>query len=215
LDTPLTITEPLSYVSRGGLKLAQALNQFEIAVSGRVALDVGASTGGFTDCLLQRGVSQVFAVDVGRDQLHPRLRRDERIVLFEQTDIRQLSGLPGGVLVDLAVVDVSFISLRLVLAAVLRLVQLDGEVVLLVKPQFEVGPQAVGRGGVVRSAKDRRRALVQVLVYAQELGLHLSGLCPVPPDDSRSNVEYLAHLRRQGPGLLLDQAIDLALDSWV
>jgi 23S rRNA (cytidine1920-2'-O)/16S rRNA (cytidine1409-2'-O)-methyltransferase len=193
------------------LKLAHALDQFEIVVAGQVALDVGSSTGGFTDCLLQRGVRQVFAVDVGQDQLHPRLRQDVRVVSLEQTDIRGLHRLPGGVLVDLAVVDVSFISLRLVLAAVLQLVRPDGELVLLVKPQFEVGPQAVSRRGVVQLEKDRRRALRQVLGYAQELGLYLCDLRPAPSDQPRSNKEYLAHLGRKGPGLALDRAIEHAL----
>jgi len=200
-DAPIEVVKPLPYVSRGGIKLAHALDAFQIDVKGRVTLDVGASTGGFTDCLLQRGAARVYAVDVGREQLHPRLRQDPRVTSLEKTDIRDLESLPKEVLVELAVIDVSFISLRLVLPAVLRLLRPTGEIVALIKPQFEVGPGVVGRSGVVRRRADRRRALREVLAFAQDLELVPTGLCPAPRDRRRRNVEYLVHLQRPGPGV--------------
>lgn len=206
-DAPLEVTAPLPYVGRGGLKLAHALDSFHVNVVGRTALDVGASTGGFTDCLLQRGAARVYAVDVGREQLHSRLREDPRVVSLESTDIRAPEALPGGALVDLAVVDVSFISLRLVLPAVLRLLRPRGEIVALVKPQFEAGRGAVGRSGVVRRRAEHRRVLQEVLSFAQGLGLALAGLCSAPQDEVRANVEFLAYLRREGPGVEPAQAI--------
>jgi 23S rRNA (cytidine1920-2'-O)/16S rRNA (cytidine1409-2'-O)-methyltransferase len=194
IDTPIVVAAPLPYVSRGGLKLAHALDAFPVAVAGRVALDAGAATGGFTDCLLQRGAARVYAVDVGREQLHPRLRADPRVVSLEGTDIRDLPALPGGAHADLAVVDVSFISLRLVLPAVVRLLQPGGEIVALVKPQFEVGPGVVGHSGVVRRPADRERALREVLASAEGLGLAPAGQCEAPADERRGNIEYLVHL---------------------
>lgn len=207
VDAPLIVTEPLAYVSRGGPKLAHALDTFDLSVQGRLALDVGASTGGFTDCLLQRGASKVFAVDVGRGQLHPKLRQDERVVSLEQTDVRGLEALPKGARAAIATVDVSFISLREVLPAVLRLLDAGGEVVVLIKPQFEAGPRAVNRRGIVRRVEDRRRAVRQVLRFAHGIGLVVAGLCRAPSDDPRGNAEYLAHLRRDGPELPLEGAI--------
>ncbi len=195
-EIPLEVTEPMPYVSRGGLKLARALDAFAISVQGKTVLDVGASTGGFTDCLLQHGAARVFAVDVGREQLHPRLRADPRVVSLEETDIRDLTTLPGGVLADLAVVDVSFISLRLVLPALLHLLKADGQVIALVKPQFEGGPGAVGKSGIVRSEKDRRRAVEEVMATAEEMGLRVAGVTEAPKSAERGNAEYLVHMIR-------------------
>ncbi len=196
-DVAIELSAPLPYVSRGGLKLAHALDRFGVAVAGRVALDVGASTGGFCDCLLQRGVRLVYAVDVGRGQLHPHLRADPRVIALEQTDIRNLETLPGELPATLAVIDVSFISLRLVLPAVLRLLDPAGEIIALVKPQFEAGPGAVSRRGVVRRPAERERALQEVLALARTIGLEPAGLVPAPPDEERGNAEYLVHLRRE------------------
>jgi len=197
-EVPLEVIEALPYVSRGGLKLAQVLEAFQIPVEGRVALDVGASTGGFSDCLLQRGAARVYAVDVGRGQLHPRLRADPRVISLEETDIRDLEALPGGEAPDLAVVDVSFISLRRVLPAVLRLLRPGAEVVALVKPQFELGPEAVNRRGMLRRPEEGERAVREVLSFAQELGLHPAGTIPLPPDSERGNIEYGVYFRRGG-----------------
>lgn len=194
-DVSLEVVEALPYVSRGGLKLAHLLEAFRVPVEGRVALDVGASTGGFTDCLLERGVARVYAVDVGRGQLHPSLRADPRVISLEETDIRDLEALPGGEKPDLAVVDVSFISLRLVLPAVLRLLRPQAEIIALVKPQFELGPGGVTRRGVVRRPEERERAIREVLSFAEGLGLRPIGIEPLPPDSERGNVEYGVYFR--------------------
>ena len=146
-----------AYASRGGVKLAKALSSFHINVAGRVALDVGASTGGFTDCLLQHGAARVFAVDVGYGQLDWKLRNDRRVVVFEKTNIRYLEIGRLSRRVDLATIDVSFISLRLVIPAVKRLLEPGADLVALIKPQFEVGKGRVGKGGVVRSLEDHRQ----------------------------------------------------------
>jgi 23S rRNA (cytidine1920-2'-O)/16S rRNA (cytidine1409-2'-O)-methyltransferase len=132
--------------------------------------------------------------------LHPRLRRDPRVISLERTDIRDLETLPGNELVDLIVVDVSFISLRLVLPTLLRFLRASGQMVILIKPQFEAGPEAVSRGGVVRGAQDRHRVLEEVLGFVRDLGLVVECFCQAPPDAHRANVEYLAWLRRSGPG---------------
>jgi 23S rRNA (cytidine1920-2'-O)/16S rRNA (cytidine1409-2'-O)-methyltransferase len=194
-DATLAVKTPLPYVSRGGVKLAAALDAFALDVTGRVAVDVGASTGGFTDCLLQRGAAQVYAVDVGYGQLAWKLRSDPRVVVLERTNVRHLEQLPGGVLADLAVIDASFIGLALVLPATLRLLRAGGEVVALVKPQFEAGVDAVGKGGVVRDAKVHRRVLAEVVDVAHSLGLGVAGLTVSPLRGPAGNVEFLIWLR--------------------
>ena len=141
--------EPLRYVSRGGLKLEAALKQFDMAVSGFVCMDVGASTGGFTDCLLQHGAERVFAVDVGYGQLAWRLRQDPRVVVMERTNIRYMPSGAIDVPIDLSTIDVSFISLKIVVPAILKFLKKNGRILALVKPQFEVGREKVGKGGVV------------------------------------------------------------------
>jgi 23S rRNA (cytidine1920-2'-O)/16S rRNA (cytidine1409-2'-O)-methyltransferase len=187
-----------TFVSRGGEKLAHALARFGIQVAGRVALDAGASTGGFTDCLLQRGARRVYAVDVGYGQLDWRLRQDPRVVVMERTNLRQLAALPEPI--DLATLDLSFISLRLVLEAVRQLLQPAGEVVALVKPQFEAGRGQVGRGGVVRDPAIHRAVLDEVLGWAQAHGFGVRGLTASPLRGPAGNVEFLAHLAKQEPG---------------
>lgn len=174
-DTPLSVRERAPYVSRGGLKLANALDALELQVHGRRALDVGASTGGFTDCLLQRGVAQVVAIDVGYGDFDFGLRGDPRVTLLERTNARSLQ--PGMLpyLAELAVLDVSFISLRKVMPAVLGCMAERHDVLALVKPQFEVGRERVGKGGVVRSAEDRRSALIDIGSAAIELGACVLG----------------------------------------
>ncbi|MFB5083422.1 TlyA family RNA methyltransferase [Symbiobacterium thermophilum] len=182
--------DPIGYVGRGGLKLQGALDQFGIDPAGRVCLDVGASTGGFTDCLLRRGARRVYAVDVGRDQLHPSLRQDPRVVVMEETDIRSVAALPEPV--ELAAVDVSFISLTLVLPAVARLLAPAGQIVALIKPQFEVGPGGVGKGGIVRDPAQHRLAVDRVLRRAAELGLACVRVIDSPILGTEGNREFLA-----------------------
>jgi len=186
------------YASRGGTKLAKALQEFKVDVGGKIALDVGASTGGFTDCLLQHGAARVYAVDVGYGQLDWKLRNHPRVVVLEKTNIRflEIGALPSRV--SLATIDVSFISLKLVLPAVKKLLEPGAEVVALVKPQFEVGKGRVGKGGVVRSAEDHRRVVEEIANVAASLNFHLHGVIESPLLGPKGNKEFLIHLSLSG-----------------
>jgi 23S rRNA (cytidine1920-2'-O)/16S rRNA (cytidine1409-2'-O)-methyltransferase len=186
---------PHPYVSRGGLKLAAALDHFGIDPAGLVCLDVGASTGGFTDCLLQRGAARVYAVDVGHGQIDSRLRGDPRVVVREHVNARALSEAHVPERVDLAVVDVSFISLRLVLPSVAARVKPGGLAVVLVKPQFEAGRREVPRGGVVRSEETRRRVLAEIEAAGRDLHLEVLGSLESPIRGARGNAEFLLGFR--------------------
>jgi len=190
--------EVMPYVSRGGLKLEKGLDNFGIVTQSRTAIDVGASTGGFTDCLLQRGASKVYAVDVGYGQLAWKLREDPRVVVLEKTNIRHLQPEQLDPLPDLAVIDASFISLNLVLPPTLALLQRPAEVVALVKPQFEVGKGAVGKGGIVRDPKQHDEVLQRMEALALELGAELLGICDSPITGADGNREFLMGLRIQG-----------------
>jgi 23S rRNA (cytidine1920-2'-O)/16S rRNA (cytidine1409-2'-O)-methyltransferase len=178
------------FVSRGGEKLDHALSSFGVDAAGVVAADLGASTGGFTDCLLQRGAAKVYAVDVGYGQIDPRLRLDERVVVMERTNARNLEPLPEPI--DLATIDVSFISLGLIFPAVTRILRPGGQCVPLIKPQFEAGRKEVGKGGVVRDPDVHRRVLEGVVERASQHGLRLRGLVASPLLGPAGNVEFLA-----------------------
>ena len=193
-DSPLEVRGRLPYVSRGGLKLAGALDTFGLAVDGKTALDVGASTGGFTDCLLQRGVRHVYAVDVGHGQLHYRLTRDERVTVMEKTNARYPYHLPEPV--DLVVIDVSFISLNLVIPPALEHLRDGGHVVALVKPQFEAPREQVGRGGIVRDPKVHAATLGRVVLWATEQRLRLRNMCPSPILGDKGNREFFLLLQK-------------------
>ncbi len=183
------------YVSRGGLKLEKALAYFSVDPTGMVCSDSGASTGGFTDCLLQHGAKKVFAIDVGTGQLVESVRRDPRVVVMEQTNIRYVTPDMLGQAVDLAVVDVSFISLRQVLPAIRALLAPEiGQVICLIKPQFEAGKALVGKKGVVRDPAVHRAVLEQFLELAGELGFSARGLTYSPVTGPEGNIEFLAHL---------------------
>jgi len=210
-DAAVRVRRPLPYVSRGGQKLAAALDAFALPVTGAVAVDVGASTGGFTDCLLQRGAAQVFAVDVGYGQLAWKLRSDPRVVPLERTNIRFLEQLPDATQATLAVIDASFISLALVLPATLRLLTPDAHLVALIKPQFEAGQADVGKGGVVRDAHIHRRVLEETVTLAAGLGLTVAGLIASPLLGPAGNVEFLIWLRRGGDTPPVDHLIAHAL----
>jgi 23S rRNA (cytidine1920-2'-O)/16S rRNA (cytidine1409-2'-O)-methyltransferase len=210
----VTVAASLPYVSRGGYKLAHALDSFGLDPAGLVALDAGASTGGFTDVLLQRGAACVYAVDVAYGVLDWRMRQDEHVIPLERTNIRHLEALPTPdsqsptpTLAQCATIDVSFISLRLVLPAVKRLVTPAAWVVALVKPQFEAGPQRVGKGGVVRDAATHRAVLHEVLDAAAEIGYTPCGLTRSPITGPAGNVEFLAWLQADGPPLDTARAI--------
>lgn len=186
----------LRYVSRGGLKLEKALDVFAIDATGLCALDVGASTGGFTDCLLQRGARRVIAVDVGYGQLAWKLRQDERVVCLERTNIRYLEPALLPEVPDLAVIDASFISLDKVLPNTIRLVREEGEIVALIKPQFEVGRGEVGKGGVVRDPLKHREVVDAVRTLAEGLGLGVIGVVESPVLGPKGNREFLIHMKK-------------------
>ncbi len=186
---------PHPYVSRGGVKLAAALDHFGLDPRGRVCLDVGASTGGFTDCLLQRGAARVYAVDVGYGQLDAKLRGDPRVIVVEKVNARSLSATDVPEAVELAAVDVSFISLRLVLPAIVRRLGPGAALVALVKPQFEAGRGEVPRGGVVKSDATRRRVVSEIETVGSELGLEVLGSLPSPIRGARGNEEFLLGFR--------------------
>jgi 23S rRNA (cytidine1920-2'-O)/16S rRNA (cytidine1409-2'-O)-methyltransferase len=185
------------YVGRGGEKLAGALNQFQIDPNGMVCFDVGCSTGGFTDCLLQRGASRVYAVDVGYGQFEWRLRQDPRVVLMERTNVRYLEREAIAEPIDLIVIDVSFISLTLVLPVVISYLTPAGSIITLIKPQFEVGKGLVGRGGIVRDDGLREATVEKVLACAVHLGLELAGRMESPIEGRKGNREFLAWFRRK------------------
>jgi 23S rRNA (cytidine1920-2'-O)/16S rRNA (cytidine1409-2'-O)-methyltransferase len=184
------------YASRGGIKLERALEAFQIDTSNKIALDVGASTGGFTDCLLAHGAATVYAVDVGYGQLDWKLRNDPRVIVYEKTNIRYLEvgDLPGPA--HLATIDVSFISLKLVLPRVKSLLAPGGNVIALIKPQFEVGKGKVGKGGVVRSTDEHQRVIREIKDAAVALGLVVQGLIESPLLGPKGNKEFLIHLTR-------------------
>jgi len=217
-DAPLTVragsTEP-DWVSRGAHKLLGALDRFVPAglrVSGRRCLDAGASTGGFTDVLLHRGAREVVAVDVGYGQLAWRLRTDERVRVHDRTNIRAVApDLIGGV-VDLVVADLSFISLRLVLPVLLACTAPDGDLVLMVKPQFEVGRERLGSGGVVRDPELRAAAVLDVVEVAGGLGLGLQGVVASPLPGPAGNVEYFGWLTR-GPAVAAGELVRTAVEA--
>lgn len=189
----IELAAPMPYASRGGYKLAGALEQFGLDVADRVAADIGACTGGFTDVLLQRGAARVYAIDVGQGQLVWKLRQDKRVVVMERTNARYLDSLLEPV--GLVVIDVSFISLKLILPAVRKWLSADADVVVLIKPQFEAGPESVGKGGIVRDAAVRRAVLEDLLGWANEQGWSVNGLIQSPIQGTDGNIEYLAWLR--------------------
>ncbi|MHB0869826.1 MAG: TlyA family RNA methyltransferase [Chloroflexota bacterium] len=189
-DAALAVASAPRYVSRGGLKLEKALDAFGVDASGRVVVDVGASTGGFTDCLLQRGAARVYAVDVGYGQLDWRMRSDPRVVVMERTNARYLTSLPEPA--DLIVMDVSFISVRLILPAVARLLREGGRMVILVKPQFEAGRQQVGKGGVVRDPEVHRSVLRGFVEWGDREGFGVQRVTVSPIRGPAGNVEFLA-----------------------
>lgn len=190
--------EAVPYVSRGGLKLAKALQVFDLPVAGRVAIDIGASTGGFTDVLLQAGARLVYAVDVGYGQLAWKLRQDPRVVVLERTNVRHLDAASLPFRPDLATVDTSFISVTLFLPHLLSLLEHPADLVVLVKPQFEAGRGEVGKKGVVRSAEIHRAVLLRVAGAAAESGAACAGLDYSPVAGPEGNLEFLLHLSTQG-----------------
>jgi 23S rRNA (cytidine1920-2'-O)/16S rRNA (cytidine1409-2'-O)-methyltransferase len=192
-EAAITIVAPPPFASRGGVKLAYALDQFQLDVSDKVAADIGASTGGFTDCLLKRGARRVYAIDVGRGQLDYRLRQDPRVVVIEGVNARYPVALPEKV--DLATIDVSFISVEKVIPSVAQLVKENGYLVVLIKPQFEAGRREVGKGGIIKDPLIHARVLGRFVAWLTEKKLRLGGLLPSPLSGASGNREFFVLLR--------------------
>lgn len=198
IDAELVLKEKdFPYVSRGGVKLAYALDYFQITVQNRIAIDVGASTGGFTHCLLLRGAQKVYAVDVGYGQLDWSLRSDPRVVCKEKTNIRYLSAEDIADSISLAVTDTSFISLKKVLPPVIRLIAAAGEIISLIKPQFELSPREVEKGGVVRNPQLHLKAVEEIIKFANGLGLKVIGTVESPLRGPKGNKEFFIYLQKK------------------
>lgn len=209
----------LPYVSRGGLKLEKAMKNFDVDVKGKICTDVGASTGGFTDCMLQNGAEKVYAIDVGRGQLDWKLRNDKRVVCMEKTNIRYVKPEDIGETVDFSSIDVSFISLTKVLIPIRDYLNDSGEIVALIKPQFEAGREKVGKKGVVRDKDTHLEVIRKIMDYAMSIGFDLLALDFSPIRGPEGNIEYLIHLKKSGNaqgmdfGLAPDRIVDSAFDT--
>ncbi len=195
IDAEIIVKEPPPYVSRGGIKLAGALSHFEIDVEGKVVLDIGSSTGGFTDCLLQGGARKVYAVDVGRGLLDWKLRNDPRVVLLEGRNIRYLEAGEVSDDADMAVIDVSFISLEKVIPTVSQLLRGKWGILALIKPQFEVGKGQVGKGGIVRDPVKHTMVVERIRSFAEGMGMAVKGVCDSPIKGGKGNREFWIYLK--------------------
>ena len=210
----------MPYVSRGGFKLEKAMEVFPISLDGRICMDVGSSTGGFTDCMLQNGAAKVYAVDVGTNQLAWKLRNDERVVVMEKTNIRYLTRDQIDDRIEFTSIDVAFISLEKVLQPVRLLMKDDAQMVCLIKPQFEAGREQVGKKGVVRDASVHKEVIKNVLGYAEEAGFEAVGLDYSPIKGPEGNIEYLLHLQCKATGetennnvMITDEIINKTVDE--
>lgn len=202
------------YVGRGGLKLEKAIRHFNLNMNDLVMLDIGSSTGGFTDCALQHGASHVYAIDVGYNQLDWSLRNDERVTVMERTNFRYVTPEDlSGPVPNFASIDVSFISLRIILPPLLALLQRPADIVALIKPQFEAGRDKVGKSGVVRDPKVHKDVLQTMLHFASQLGLHLKGLTFSPITGGEGNIEFLAHWRLEEPEAAQPENDEVSLDA--
>ncbi len=208
-DSELTIKNKMPFVSRGGLKLEQAVNEFNIDLKAKTAMDVGASTGGFTDCMLQHGAVKVYAVDVGYGQFDWKLRNDKRVVLLEKTNIRYLekSSVPDGI--DIATIDVSFISLTKVIPNVLEFLKPEGEIVALIKPQFEAERKDIGKGGVIKDESKRLEIVENIKDWSEKAGLDVIGTTTSPIKGPKGNVEYLIYLKKRNPAPIKRQNLQI------
>lgn len=203
----------LKYVSRGGLKLEKAMSHFDLSLDGKVCMDVGSSTGGFTDCMLQNGAIKVYAVDVGHGQLDWKLRNDERVVCMEKTNIRYVTPDQIDEAPSFVSIDVSFISLTKVLGPVKELMTEDGEIVCLIKPQFEAGREKVGKKGVVRDRKVHEEVIHMVMDYASSIGFVLCNLEFSPIKGPEGNIEYLLYLSRKADAMAGEIDVEAIVDA--
>lgn len=213
-DVEITIKEnPNIYVSRGGLKLEKAINIFGLSLQDKIAMDIGASTGGFTDCMLKNGASEVFAVDVGYGQLDWKLRNDPRVVVMERTNIRNVTKDDIGKDIDFVSIDVSFISLRLVLPVAKNLLGENGEIVALIKPQFEAGKDKVGKKGIIRDKNIHFEVIKTVMEFCCEIGLGIYGLTFSPITGATGNIEFLVYLKNNITTIMDDESIFAVIEE--
>lgn len=195
-DDVISLARKMPYVSRGGLKLEHALKEFEIVVKNKVAMDVGASTGGFTDCLLQNGAAKVYAIDVGYGQIDLKLRNDDRVSVIEKTNIRYMKREIIHNDIDIATIDVSFISLLKVIPRIMEFLTPEGEIVALIKPQFEAGRKDVGKGGVVKDERVHRTVIEKIKTASEGMGMEVLGTTPSPVKGPKGNIEFLIYMRK-------------------
>lgn len=215
IESTITIKEnPIVYVSRGGLKLEKAIKTFNIDLKDKVAMDIGASTGGFTDCMLKNGAKKVFAVDVGYGQLDWRLRNDPRVVVKERTNIRYVTIEDIGEVVDFISIDVSFISLKLVLPVAKNLISEKGHIMSLIKPQFEAGKDKVGKKGLVKDKKIHMEVIKSIVDYCNDIGLTVTGLDYSPITGTTGNIEFLAYISADSKeSIISDEIIDVVIEN--
>jgi len=199
---------PIPYVGRGGLKLEKALKVFSVSLDNKVALDIGASTGGFSDCMLQNGIRKIYAIDVGHNQLDWKLRTDKRIVNMEKTNIRYVTKKDIGRLVDFVTIDVSFISLKLVLPVVKDLITEDADIIALIKPQFEAGRENVGKKGIVKDINIHKQVIKDIYDFCRKINLNFKGLTYSPIKGAGGNREYLAHITKDDYEIDINQLIE-------
>ena len=204
---------PLPYVSRGGLKLEKALEEFPISVDGKVALDIGASTGGFSDCMIQNGAKKIYAIDVGYGQLDWKIRSDKKVVAMDRTNIRYVTKDDIGELAQFVSIDVSFISLKLVLPVVKELTDESVDIVALIKPQFEAGRDKVGKKGVIKDRKVHKDVIRDIYTFCKEIDLNISGLTFSPVKGAEGNREYLAHITKGCTDVDIDKLIEDVVDK--
>lgn len=206
---------PVHYVSRGGLKLEKAVTEFKVDVDGKIAVDIGASTGGFSDYMLQNGLKKVYAIDVGYGQLDYKLREDDRVVVMERTNVRYTTREDIGEIVDLITIDVSFISLELILPVAKELLKEDGSIIALIKPQFEAGRSRVGKNGLVRDKKVHRDVLEKINGICDELGLKIANLDYSPITGTKGNIEFISEIvfkdnLEKNESIDIDKTVDTA-----
>lgn len=206
--------KPLKYVSRGGFKLEKALQEFNFDVNNKICMDVGSSTGGFTDCMLQNGAKTVYAIDVGTNQLAWKLRQDDRVIVMEKTNIRYVEQKDIPELIDFSSIDVAFISLELVLSPVRNLLTENGQVVCLIKPQFEAGREQVGKKGVVRDSKVHIEVIEKIIIHAVNIGFNILNLDYSPITGPEGNIEYLLHLNKvDNEYEVSDESLNISLEE--
>ncbi|MGE4213342.1 MAG: TlyA family RNA methyltransferase [Anaerotignaceae bacterium] len=211
VNTEITVKDAhQKYVSRGGYKLEKAINEFGVRLQGKVCMDIGASTGGFTDCMLQNGAVKVYAIDVGYGQFAWKLRTDERVVCLEKTNVRYLTEEQVPILANFASIDVSFISLTMVIPPTVMRMTEDAQLICLIKPQFEAGREKVGKKGVVKDMSVHKEVIVKIIDFAFEQGLNILNIDFSPIKGPEGNIEYLILLDRKTQGLTIEEAYALA-----